>query len=82
MFDFRRWWVICHASRDSTAFVTENVLKSSSDETQKIRNTLRFIVACLNDYNDCSEPSFNELKVIDRYLLHLLYEFNLQVIIE
>lgn len=74
---FLRWWVACHASQNSTAFISSNVLQASADEVQKIRNTLRFAVGALTDY----APSENlpSLKIIDKYLLHLLYEFDTQV---
>lgn len=72
--DVLRWWVACHASTGSTAFVSPNVLQSSQDEVQKIRNTLRFAVASLDDYVD----DVKTLKTIDKYLLHLCYEFDKQ----
>ncbi|KAK4876897.1 hypothetical protein RN001_009403 [Aquatica leii] len=76
--DTLRWWVVCHANSDSITHVTTNVLQSSSEEVQKIRSVLRFALGALCDYSD--HPTiYSSLNLIDKYLLHLLLKFYLQV---
>lgn len=76
--DTLRWWVAFHANQDSIAHVSENVLKGSADEVQKLRSTLRFALGSLFDYKDV-EFTYDDILLIDKYLLHLLYEYKSQV---
>lgn len=76
--NFYRWWVVCHASSDATANVTTNVLEASLEEVQKIRSILRFALGALFDYNNYP-VDYNSLLIIDKYLLHLLCEFEAKV---
>ncbi|GJQ67952.1 hypothetical protein Trydic_g16709 [Trypoxylus dichotomus] len=69
--DTLRWWVACHANQDSIAEVGTTVLQASNDEVQKLRSVLRFAVAGLYDY-DSININYNELKLIDKYMLHLI----------
>ncbi|CAH0545878.1 unnamed protein product [Brassicogethes aeneus] len=76
--DVLRWWVACHANQDSMAHVSTNVLKSSQDEIQKIRSVLRFTLGALSNY-DYEPVQYQDLLLVDKYMLHLLYNFNSQV---
>ncbi|KAJ8948755.1 hypothetical protein NQ318_017924 [Aromia moschata] len=76
--DVLRWWVICHASQISLANVSSNILQSSVDEVQKVRSVLRFAISCLTDYEKSETDQLN-LLLIDKYMLHLLYQFNQHV---
>lgn len=67
-----------HANQDSTVEVSSNILQSSADEVQKVRNVMRFALGALNDFKN-SVANYNSLHLIDKYLLHLLYSFNKQV---
>ncbi|KAJ8925130.1 hypothetical protein NQ315_001312 [Exocentrus adspersus] len=75
--DTLRWWVACHANQVSLASVSATVLQSSADEVQKVRSVLRFALGALADYQD-SENDRNNLLLIDRYMLHLLYKYHEQ----
>lgn len=55
--------------------IGENVLQASADDVQKIRSTLRFSLGALKDYTDSAIP-YSSLHLLDKYLLHLLWEFN------
>ncbi|GAB5368908.1 hypothetical protein AAMO2058_001359700 [Amorphochlora amoebiformis] len=88
--DVLRLWV---ASSDYTQDVNigPETISRASGQYRKIRNTLRFIIGCLNDW-DCSfdfmskdtivvrEKNENERKIslnlADRYMLHLQNAFN------
>ncbi|KAJ8969178.1 hypothetical protein NQ314_001881 [Rhamnusium bicolor] len=76
--DTLRWWATCHANQVSLANVSTNVLQCSADEVQKIRSVLRFALGSLSDYEKSDEDQEN-LLLIDRYMLHLLYQFHKQV---
>lgn len=73
-----RWWVTCHANQDALIPVSQTILQASFDEVQKIRNVLRFALGAINDYQ-FKEVSYENLTLLDRCLLHLLYDFHLQV---
>lgn len=75
---FFRWWVTCHANQTALAHVTRNVLQSSVEEVQKIRSILRFALGGLSEYRK-SERDWENTLIIDRYVLHLLYDFHLKV---
>ncbi|XP_018570506.1 isoleucine--tRNA ligase, mitochondrial [Anoplophora glabripennis] len=76
--DTLRWWVACHANQASLAHVSPTALQSSAEEVQKIRSVLRFALGTLADYQQ-SENDGNNLLLIDKYMLHLLYQFHKQV---
>ncbi|XP_072393391.1 isoleucine--tRNA ligase, mitochondrial [Diabrotica undecimpunctata] len=73
--DTLRWWVACHANQQALANVSPNVLESSAEEVQKIRSVLRFALGCLSDYEN-KDLNKSRLLLIDRYMLHLLYQFH------
>lgn len=75
---FLRWWVACHANQDPIAEVSVSVLQASNDEVQKMRNVLRFAVAALSDYENAN-IQYSDLKIIDKYMLHLLSSYNEKV---
>lgn len=77
--DVLRWWVVCHANQESTSQVSPTVLQASADEVQKIRGALRYALSCLYDYKDV-KLHYSLLNLVDKYMLHLLYNFNLQVL--
>ncbi|KAI4470426.1 soleucyl-trna synthetase [Holotrichia oblita] len=69
--DSLRWWVVCHENQDSTAKVSTTALQASNDEVQKLRSVLRFAIAALHDYRNVN-INYKDLKLIDKYMLHLL----------
>lgn len=73
-----RWWVTCHANQDALIPVSQTILQTSFDEVQKIRTVLRFALGAINNYQ-FREISYENLTLLDRCLLHLLSDFQLQV---
>ncbi len=68
--DILRLWV---ASSDYHADIriSKEILKQLSDAYRKIRNTARFILGNISDFNpDTDLVSFNQLQPIDRWALH------------
>lgn len=73
--DIARLWV---SSTDYLADVriSDEILKQTSDVYRKIRNTLRFMLGNLNDYNpETDSVAEAELLEVDRYILNRLREF-------
>ncbi|MCI9576471.1 MAG: isoleucine--tRNA ligase [Clostridiales bacterium] len=74
--DILRLWV---ASSDYHADIriSKEILKQLSDAYRKIRNTARFILGNLHDFDpDTDQVAFQELLPIDRWALHKLDEVN------
>ncbi|HCX9347099.1 TPA: isoleucine--tRNA ligase [Staphylococcus aureus] len=78
--DIARLWV---SSTDYLADVriSDEILKQTSDVYRKIRNTLRFMLGNINDFNpDKDSVPESELLEVDRYLLNRLREFTASTI--
>lgn len=73
--DIARLWV---SSVDylSDVRISDEILKQTSDVYRKIRNTLRFMLGNLNDYNPSTDAiPESDLLEVDKYLLNRLREF-------
>ncbi|MDW4421081.1 isoleucine--tRNA ligase [Staphylococcus saprophyticus] len=73
--DIARLWV---SSVDYLADVriSDEILKQSSDVYRKIRNTLRFMLGNVSDYNPATDAiAEKDLLEVDKYLLNRLREF-------
>lgn len=66
--DILRLWV---ASVDYQADVriSDNILKQVAEVYRKIRNTFRFMLGNLFDFNPAERVAINELREVDRYML-------------
>ena len=72
--DIARLWV---SSVDylSDVRISDEILKQTSDVYRKIRNTLRFMLGNLNDYNPSTDAvPESDLLEVDKYLLNRLRE--------
>ncbi|WP_337019592.1 isoleucine--tRNA ligase [Oceanobacillus massiliensis] len=72
--DILRLWV---ASVDYQADVriSDDILKQTSEAYRKIRNTFRFLLANLADFNPATDKVADEkLEEVDRYMLHRLQQ--------
>ena len=49
--DVLRYWVGAHASQSPAIQISDNVMESSKQEVDKIRNSLRFIISNLHEDN-------------------------------
>ncbi|KIX90989.1 isoleucine--tRNA ligase [Staphylococcus microti] len=73
--DIARLWV---SSVDYLADVriSDEILKQVADVYRKIRNTLRFLLGNINDYNpETDKVAESDLLEVDRYILNRLREF-------
>ncbi|MFH1874435.1 MAG: isoleucine--tRNA ligase [Pseudomonadota bacterium] len=65
-----RYWVAAEDYRDDIRF-SDEILTRLIDSYRKIRNTCRYIVSNLNDFNpDRDALAYKELKEIDKFALH------------
>jgi isoleucyl-tRNA synthetase len=66
--DILRLWV---ASEDysSEVRISDDILSSITDKYKKIRNTLRFLLGNLYDFNIDESIDFNQLEEIDKWIL-------------
>jgi isoleucyl-tRNA synthetase len=63
------------------AIVSEVLLKNIAEVYRKIRNTLRFLLSNLNDFNiDTDAVSLENMLLIDRYALEHLFHVNYRII--
>jgi isoleucyl-tRNA synthetase len=72
--DVLRLWV---SSVDYTSDVNigQNIVKQLADIRNKIRNTARFLLGSLNDFDPSTDAvPYEELPEIDRYMLHRISE--------
>lgn len=69
-----RLWVAASDYRDDVR-ISENILKQLSDAYRRIRNTSRFLMGNLNDFDpDTHRMPYEQMLPIDRYALHNLQE--------
>jgi isoleucyl-tRNA synthetase len=79
--DGLRLWV---SSIDTAgdAVVSETLLKNVQEVFRKIRNTCRFLISNINDFNLATDKvSMDKMKAIDLYALQELYELHQEIII-
>ncbi|ULG72806.1 isoleucine--tRNA ligase [Macrococcus brunensis] len=72
--DIIRLWVM---SVDYLADVriSDDILKQVSEVYRKIRNTFRFLLGNVNDFNPADAVAYEDLVEVDRYMLNRLYDF-------
>ena len=77
--DVLRLWV-SSVDYNSDVPISKNILKQISDVSFKIRNTARFLLSNLFDFNPSENSiAFEELQESDRYLLHRLYTITQEI---
>jgi isoleucyl-tRNA synthetase len=68
--DVMRLWV-SSVDYSSDILIGPNILKQMSDSYRKIRNTARFLLGSLHDFDPSKHPvSYGDLPELDRYMLH------------
>lgn len=77
--DVLRLWV-SSVDYNSDVPISKNILKQISDVSFKIRNTARFLLSNLFDFNPTDNSiSYEDLQESDRYLLHRLYQVTQEI---
>ncbi len=77
--DVLRLWAAASDYQNDIA-ISKDVLETLAESYRKVRNTLRFLLANLYDYDHAQHAvAHDKLLVLDQYALSLLYDLNLQV---
>lgn len=81
--DALRWWVASHATQHSQIEVSKRLLDSSTENVQKVRSVLRFILGIVeNKKNKNSKLNIsdcNDYHTVDRAILYKLNKFDIQM---
>lgn len=76
-----RWWVAGHSLQHFNIPVSNTLLNDSKQCVQKLRSVLRFLLGAIHNIeNIITYENSVKLYNIDKYILHLLYIFNQEVI--
>ncbi|KAL0086544.1 isoleucine--tRNA ligase [Phycomyces blakesleeanus] len=70
----RLWVASCEYTKDVA--MGPSIIAQISENMRKIRTTARFMLGNLHDFNHTDIVPYNQLKEIDHYMLHELYQFN------
>ncbi len=74
--DVMRLWV-ASSNFSSAVSVSDGILQQTNDILQKIRNTCRFLLGNLTDFNPTTDlRPYRHLSKMDRYMLHILHTFS------
>jgi isoleucyl-tRNA synthetase len=74
-----RLWVASVDFREDVA-ASENLMQRVSDNYRKLRNTLRFLLSNINDFDPVTQAiSFNQMEPIDQYILARLAELTTKI---
>ncbi|RDV83558.1 isoleucine--tRNA ligase [Ammonifex thiophilus] len=77
--DILRLWV-CSADYRGDLAASDNILRQVAEAYRKIRNTFRFLLANLYDFDPAEALPYSELLELDRYLLMRLEEVKRRVL--
>ncbi|KAK9959829.1 hypothetical protein ABG768_009930 [Culter alburnus] len=77
--DVLRWWV-AESNIFSEVQIGPNTLNAAKDSINKLRNTLRFLLANLQGFDPRSQAvDPKQMHYVDQYMLHQLREFSMKV---
>ncbi|XP_069787334.1 isoleucine--tRNA ligase, mitochondrial isoform X2 [Narcine bancroftii] len=77
--DILRWWV-AESNVFAEVLIGQNILHAARDEVFKLRNTLRFMLGNLYNFNRKTDGVSNEqMFLVDQYMLHLLQDYGIKV---
>ncbi|KFO95667.1 hypothetical protein N300_14722, partial [Calypte anna] len=77
--DVLRWWV-AESNVFSEVLIGPVVLNAARDDINKLRNTLRFMLGNMADFNpETDSIPASEMYIVDQYMLHLLQDYGNKV---
>ena len=77
--DIFRMWVSCSDFTQDLK-IGKNILKQLGDIYRKMRNTLRYMLGALSDYDPENEVvEYSKLPVLEKWVLHLITEIHAQL---
>ncbi|MEM6406175.1 MAG: isoleucine--tRNA ligase [Pseudomonadota bacterium] len=78
--DIIRWWVAATDYRGEMT-VSDEILKRTTDAYRRVRNTVRFLLANLHDYQPTQhQVAYPELLTLDRWILDRTWQLQADII--
>jgi isoleucyl-tRNA synthetase len=77
--DILRMWVSSEDYRNDVK-IGGDLMKQCADSYRKIRNTFKFIIGNLSDFNPKDALKYEDMNDIDKWILHKLYHLSEQII--
>lgn len=76
-----RWWIASHSTQHSLITVSHRLLQSSSENVQKIRGVLKYLLGVVEKNSTSKDLNFDltKMKIIDKHILNSLLEFDKEV---
>ena len=76
--DILRLWVVASDYYDDLK-LDDSILKAQSDSYRRIRNTFRYLIGNLNNFEKEEEISVNQFPELERFILHRLWEIDIVI---
>lgn len=76
--DIIRLWVMSSDYSEDLR-IGQEIIKSNTDAYRKMRNSLRFMLGNLADFNDAERVAFEDIPELEQLILHRLYELDTYV---
>ena len=76
--DILRLWVVGSDYTNDLPF-GDDILKQNSDVYRRLRNTLRFLLGSLDDFDDAERMDYAQMPELERWVLHRLNELDAKV---
>jgi isoleucyl-tRNA synthetase len=73
--DVLRLWVV-GSDYSEDLRIGPDILKSHSDIYRRLRNTLRYLLGNLNDFNDAEKVDVADMPELERWVLHRLWQMD------
>jgi len=77
--DIIRMWVSSEDYRNDVS-IGMNMMKQIADSYRRFRNTFKFIIGNLSDFDPARAVPYGEMTDLDRWLLHKLYHLSARII--
>lgn len=77
--DILRWWV-AESNVFTEVLIGQKILQAAKEDVFKLRNTLRFLLGNLYNFNpEIDRVSNEEMLLVDQYMLHLLQDYGIKI---
>lgn len=73
--DILRLWAL-NSDYSEDLRIGDEILKQQQDVYRRFRNTLRYLLGVLSDYDESEEVSYDDLPELEKSVLHQLFELN------
>ena len=70
-----RLWVV-NSDYTNDLRIGNEILNHQKDLYRRLRNTLRYLVGSLSDFDDAEKVNYDELPKLEKWVLHRLHELN------